>query len=262
MNKDHQLDAYFATPESVKPKPNETRISSTLAVSAKSSPSYSNFNAEIDGFLTANGASLANVPILLSYSVTGGKSWVDLTLVNTNDKGVFSATWTPDVTGDYLIKATWDGDSTYSDATTIINFAITVSEKESVFSVTSNSTLTQLAFDSNRSLLSFSVSGPSGTTGYVNLYVPKTLIADTSTLKVYLDMNQLPYTVQPDGDSWIILFNYTHSTHDVTVDLTGKTATEATNNNPENLLIYAIPITAVILALIVALVILKKRKKP
>lgn len=259
MNKDHQLAAYFATPETVTPKPNDTRIRTALAVSGKSSASYTNFNVVIDGWLTANGTSLVDYPILISYSITGGKSWKDLTLVRTNDKGVFSATWMPEVTGDYEIKATWEGDTTYTDATTIVNFAVNPVNENSIFSVTSNSTLTQLAFDSNTSKFSFSVSGPDGSTGYVNLYVPKSLMADTSKLTVLLDGTPISYTTQSGGDSWLVLFSYTHSTHAVTVNLSGTPA-ETAGSNLQNLLIYAIPVIAIVLA-VVAVVALRRRKK-
>jgi uncharacterized repeat protein (TIGR02543 family) len=265
MNKDHQLDAYFATPETVtpKPNPNESRIPTTLAVSCKSSATYVVLNAEIKGFLLANGNSLADTPILISYSVTGGKTWTDLTLVNTDNHGNYAVTWMPDVTGDYLIKATYDGDITYMDATTIVNFAVTTVENKETFSVTSNSTLTQLSFDSNSSQLSFTVSGPTGSTGYVTLYIPKTLMADTSNLKVYLDNTQLDYTVESDGDSWLVQFNYSHSTHEVTVDLTGIASQggDTGGQNWQNLLIYAIPITAIIIIALVVIVAIKRRKK-
>ena len=129
--------------------------------------------------------------------------------------------------------------------------------------MTSNSTLTQLSFDSNSSQFSFTVSGPSETFGYVNLYVPKTLLADPSKMKVYLDNTPLDYTVQPDGDSWLVLFNYTHSTHNVIVDLTGAATiaeTKGEQSGPD-LLIYALPITAVVIALIIVVAVKTRRKK-
>jgi hypothetical protein len=260
MSKDHQLDAYFATPDTVQPKPIDTRIPTTLAVSCKSSATYSNFNAQIEGYLTGGGGVLPNVPIFISYSVTGGKAWVPLTSVNTKDKGVFSATWMPDVTGDYLIKAAWDGDATFSEAVTVVNFAVAAFQEETVFSITSNSTLSQLSFDSNSSELSFGVTGENGTTGYVNLYVPKSLITDVSSLKVYLDQNQLSYTYRDSGDSWVVLFSYDHSTHTVTVDLSSQTAAVGDNNRGE-LLILEFAVTAVIIIAVVALVLLRRRKK-
>ena len=260
MTKDRQLDAYFATPDIVtpKPNPNASRVPTSLAVSAKSSAAYTGLNVQIEGYLLADGNGLSDKPILISYSVTGGRTWVDLTLIETNERGVFLVSWMPDVTGDYLIKATYDGDATYMDATTIVNFAVTTFDKEQ-FSVTSNSTLTQFSFDSNSSHLSFSVSGPSGSTGYVNLYIPKTLMANTTHLRVYLDNSQLDYTVESDGDAWRVLFYYSHSSHVVIVDLSGTPQTAA-GEGGLNLLIYVIPVTAVVIILVV-FVALKSGKK-
>ena len=262
MTKDHQLDAYFATPDAVQPKPNDTRVPSFLALSCKSSASLAHFYAQIEGYLMggndSGGVVLPNIPVFFSYSVTGGRDWIPLTSVNTNDRGIFSVTWMPAVTGNYMIQAVWDGDETYTNATTVVNFAVESFQAETVFSVTSNSTLSQLSFNSNSSELSFSVTGASGTTGYVNLYVPKSLITDVSDLKVYLDQTQLTYTYLDSGDSWLVLFNYEHSTHAVKVDFAGKAA------GADNLWGGFLPLGLAVVAVVVvaiALVLLVRRKK-
>ncbi len=138
------------TPTPLKPSPN-------LTVSCKSSASYSSFKVEIIGELKINNQGLANLPILLSYSVNGGNSWIDLTLVNSDNNGSFSAVWAPSVTGNYLLKATFSGNTLYSATNTVVNFALTPYEEKSVFSVTSNSTLSSFAFNSETRELSFSV---------------------------------------------------------------------------------------------------------
>ena len=260
MDMDHKLDAYFANEQTVRPPPptEENKTKSALEFSSKSSASYSTFTAQIRGGLTSNGVGVAHVPILISYSVTGGSTWMDLTMVNTDDHGTFSATWMPQATGDYLIQATWNGNATFAKTSTMIDFAMTPFEQESIFSLTSNSTVSQLAFNSNSSQLSFSVSGPSGTSGYVYVYIPKSLMQDTSNLQVFLDQTQLVPTIQSDGDSWLVYFTYTHSSHDVTVDLTGGATLGTTDNS---LLFYAIPVTVVIVIAVVALVVLRRRKK-
>ena len=227
----------------------------------KSSALYSHFSGQIDGFLTAGGVGLPNVPIFVAYSVTGGKTWVPLTSVNTDDKGVFSATWMPDVTGDYLIKASWDGDATYSEATTTVNFAVAQFQEKTVFSITSNSTISALSFDSNQSKLSFGVTGPNGTTGYVNLYIPKSLITDISSLKVYLDQNLLDNTYSDSGDSWVVLFNYNHSSHMVTVNLSSKSATGADNTTGWFPVLELAVASVIIIIAVVASVMLRRRKK-
>ncbi len=161
-----------------------------LTASCLSQGSQSSFNVyKINGSLTFNGAGVAGVPILLSYSVTGGESWQDLTLVYTGSDGSYSALWLPTVTGNYQLKATFQGDENYLGTSDIINFAIEPGADQSVFSVTSNSTVTALFFDSANNELSFNVSGLAGTRGYVDVCIPKSLLNDTSALKVYLDGN-------------------------------------------------------------------------
>ena len=53
---------------------------------------------------------------------------------------------------------------------------VTSENGQSDFSVESNSTVTDLAFNSASQELSFTVSGPSGTTGYVDAYKAKSLM--------------------------------------------------------------------------------------
>jgi hypothetical protein len=212
--------SYLGVPSS--PSPSPTGPSPALTVSCVSSTSFAAFNIEINGNLTVNGAGLSGAPISIYYSIDGGHSWQDLTLVNTDSDGNFLVEWLPSVTGNYLINATYAGDSSYSSVSTVINLVIvpfTSQNAQDVFSVASNSTVTDLAFNSTSRELSFTVSGPSGTTGYVDAYIAKSLIEDISTLKVYLDGNQLNYSVTSQGDSWLIYFTYHHSTHEVIIDL-------------------------------------------
>jgi peptidoglycan/xylan/chitin deacetylase (PgdA/CDA1 family) len=82
-----------------------------------------------------------------------------------------------------------------------------------IFSVASNSTVSDLSFNSTSLKLSFTVSGPSGTTGLTNVTIAKTFVANVTNLKVFLDRNPLQYTTTETGDSWVVSFTYTHSTH-------------------------------------------------
>lgn len=221
----YQAAANFSSPTS-------PMYTSSLTLSCVSSTSYTAFKVEINGKLTANETALSGFPILISYSVTGGDSWHDLTLVNTNSDGSFLAEWLPSVTGNYLINATFQGDSTHSNTSTIVNLVVipsTVQNAQDVFSVSSNSTVSNLTFNSTSNELSFSVTGSPGTTGYINAYISKSLISEISNLKVYLDRTQQNYTATSQQDSYIIHFTYHHSTHLVILTL-GQTQSK---NNPE-----------------------------
>jgi hypothetical protein len=92
-------------------------------------------------------------------------------------------------------------------------------QNEYVFSVESNSTITGLAFNSTDWTLSFTASGPSGTTGSTRVTVAKSLIPNLANIAVYVDNNLTDYSITSLDNSWLLAFNYTHSTHQVLVDL-------------------------------------------
>ena len=219
----------------------------TLSTSCVGSVSQPGLNAEINGNLTFNGTGVSNAPILLSYSVTGGESWQDLTLVNTASDGTYSALWFPSVTGDYLLKAVYQGSENYLGTSNIVNFALQPALEQSVFSVTSNSTISELSFDSASKELSFNVSGPSGTRGYVDVYFPKSLISDISGLEVYLDNSQLNYTIQSQGSCWLLYFTYHHSSHLVMISLGSSTVNPAHNSTMPEFALTLILLLSVLL---------------
>jgi hypothetical protein len=189
----------------------------TLTAHCVSSAAFPDFRVEISGALTFNGTGIPDAPILLSYSVTGGKSWVDLALVQTRMDGSYYAQWRPSVTGYYVVKAVYEGNEEYSATSTQINFALEPCSGQTVLSVNTNSTLTGFVFDSNNSKLCFTLSGESGTAGYVNVNIPKSLIVDASKFAVYLDGAEVEYSLESQGESWILSFTYHHSSHQVTI---------------------------------------------
>ena len=219
----HIIDDFSITAQNL-----QTPALTTACISSKS---QSAFNVQINGDLTLNGAAIPNAPILLSYSVTGGNSWQDLTLVHTKSDGSYSALWLLPVTGDYMLKAVYRGSENYLGVTNLVSFSIERCTEQSVFSVTSNSTLTELSLNSATRELSFRVSGDYGTTGYISVYIPKTLINDVSGLKIRLDSNQVDYTVQSLSEGWLLYVTYHHSTHVVTINL-GANANPAESTAP------------------------------
>jgi hypothetical protein len=162
----------------------------------------------------------------------------------------------PSVTGSYLLKAVWAGNENYSDASVIVHFAVTPFEEQSVFSVTSNSTISEFSFNSTSRELSFGVSGDSGTTGYVKVYIPKSLIDDISSLKVYLDGNQLEFTIESQEDCWLLYFTYQHSTHMVTINLGSQGQFSELLGN----WMFYVTLTAIIIAVIGIGLALRRRK--
>jgi hypothetical protein len=124
------------------------------------------------------------------------------------------------------------------------------------FQVESNSSITELFFNSTSSELSFTVAGPSGTTGYVQYKIAKSLLSSVQNVKVYLDGSQLNVNISSDQDSWLLYFTYHHSSHRVIIDLSqqGSVAPEG------NWLIW-IAVPVIVAALLIACVALKRRKQ-
>lgn len=245
------------------PPPTPTLPTPSLAVSCQSSTSYSNFRVNISGSLTVDGAGISGVPVLLSYSVNEGNSWIGLTTVGTDSNGNFDVVWFPSASGIYLLNAQWAGNSTFSDTNTTINFAIVPCQGQSVFSLSSNSTISAFAFNSTSEELSFIVSGASGTHGYVDLYIPKSLMSDVSALKVYLDDKQLNCSIESQGDSWLLSFNYHLCTHQVVVDFgTPRTTAASTlfsQSQIGDLVIGVAVVAMVIVAVAIGAFLLGKR---
>lgn len=244
------------------PTPNPSLPTPSIGLSCKSDSIGRSFKVEITGELTLNGIAVVDQPVFISYSVTGGKEWKSLTLVRTLSNGGFSAVWIPDVTGDYLVKATVEATSTMNAATKTVNLAITPAENN-VFTINSNSTIRQFNFDPESKELSFTVEGSTGTTGYVDIFIPKAILSNISELKAFIDGKEISFNNQSLSDSWLISFTYFHSQHVVTLTIgnavqpNGQITDETSNRQ---LPLY-IAILATVMAVTIAVVALKRKSK-
>ena len=105
------------------------------------------------------------------------------------------------------------------------NQAITFGEHS--LSVTSNSTVSAMAYNSTTNVLSFSASGPNGTKGYAEVTISKELCANISSMRVYIDGIETEFEYSSlDFDAgyavfsyWIITIMYQHSTHDIQIQI-------------------------------------------
>jgi hypothetical protein len=214
---------------------------------------------EISGNLTYDGKGLQGLPILLSDSVDEGNTWNELTTVSTGNNGNFLAVWLPSVTGNYLLMAEWAGNANYTGTSTVINFAVLPFGEQSVFSVTSNSTISALAFNSTSGELDFTVSGPEDTTGYCDVYIPTSLISDTSDLTLFLNGNPISYNVELLGNAWLVSFSYPTDTNQVTMGMNAADPKAINENQFLQLIPYGVII--VLMAIVAVLMISKKTKK-
>jgi hypothetical protein len=219
-----------------------------LFVFCESSVVNSSLNMDIRGNLTDYDMGLADSPILLSYSIDGGNSWANLTSMLTDQAGSFAYDWAVSVSGFYLLKAEYPGNSTYLPTSTIVNFETTpASPSQQLFSIQTNSTISAFSFNSAKDQLNFTVSGPPGSTGFVSMYIPQNMFNITN-LQVTLDGNPLNYTTQSIGNSWLLTFYYHHSTHIVNINL------GSAGSKPESSDFSAkeIPILIAVVAILVA----------
>jgi hypothetical protein len=194
----------------------QTQISIFPEVSSPTLGSIINIKGNL---ADSNGSALADELVVLWYSFAGIDQWLPISSTRTNDGGEYSIQWVNTASGDFTLKAIWSGNSTHLGTSNTTVVSVLPYQDQTVFFVESNSTVTELAFNSTSSELSFSVTGPSRTTGFVRATVAKSLIANYTGVKVYLDGNQLNCSIIPVNDSWLVEFSYSHSTHQISMRL-------------------------------------------
>jgi hypothetical protein len=165
------------------------------------------------------GDALRNEVVVLHYTFSGISGWVPITSAETNSDGNYSMTWIPTATGYYSLRAEWAGNATHSSATANATLSSISYGNQYVFTVESNSSTSQLAFNETDRSLRFTAAGTDGTRGYARVNVAKNMVNDPSKVKVYVDGAQRSFKMSSVDDSWLLIFDYSHSIHQVTVDL-------------------------------------------
>jgi hypothetical protein len=89
--------------------------------------------------------------------------------------------------------------------------------------------------------------------------VAKTALSNGTDVKVYLDGKQLNYSVTSTADSWLIMFNYSHSTHQLIMYL-GNSVSSSTPFDVDYRLILGIVITLAAVIMIILLTIQRMGK--
>jgi hypothetical protein len=177
----------------------------------------------IFGNLTSDSGALTNELVLVEYTFAGADEWYPVSSTYTDSTGSYHIEWVNTATGTFTLKAEWKCDNVHPSVYAEVTLT-SLPSQSSIFFVESNSTVKSLAFNSTTSELSFTVSGPSGTTGYVKATIAKSLVSNAENIRVYLDGNQLNYGITSNEDSWFLIFTCTHSEHSVSVNLGVKTS--------------------------------------
>jgi hypothetical protein len=192
----------------------------SISIATESSSVTAGSAVNVFGTLSeSKGIPLQNKTVVLSYTFKDADSWIPISSGVTDEYGRYSIQWINSASGTFTLKTEWKGDSTFNDVSNTTSLSFLPIQNQHVFYFESNSTLYALAFNNETSTLSFNVTGPTGTTGYVKASIPKNLLTNGENLQAYLDGKQLNYSVATLGDSWVFTFNYSHSTHQINLHL-------------------------------------------
>jgi outer membrane protein assembly factor BamB len=237
-------------------------LPTSLSLFLDSDTAVLGFKVRINGTLIGDGNPVSGASVLLSYSVTGGQTWNDITAVLTSADGGYSAVWQPSATGTYMVRASWSPYYPYEFAESVRMLSVNTFDEETVFSVFSNSTVSALAFNSTSKELSFTVSGPDRTLGFVDVGIAKSVVNDAAGILVYLDDVALNYDVTSTADSWRLYFTYEHSTHSVVMNLGNTTVPGDSGLEPFSaFLVVAVIITVLVVVAVGLSVYFKKHKR-
>jgi parallel beta-helix repeat protein len=191
-----------------------------LSISTNSTSSVLGYIVNIYGNLSdARENGLANETVMLCYTFSGSSTWYPISSGSTDAHGQYYVQWMPSATGYFTIEAEWAGNATHIASNSTVNLSVLPYQSSYAFSIESNSTISDLTFDTTSQRLSFSASGENGTTGYARVTIAKALVPDITRLKVRLDGIDYNYSAVSFDDSWLLTFTYNHSLHNVEVYL-------------------------------------------
>jgi len=157
----------------------------SISISTESSSTNTGSAVNVFGTLTdSNNNPIQNETVVLSYTFTGAGSWIPISSTLTDELGNYNIQWINSASGTFTLKTQWSGNSSYMGESNTTTLSFLPYQNQQVFFVESNSTVNALAFNNETSTLSFNVTGPSETTGYVKATISKTLLTNVENLEV------------------------------------------------------------------------------
>jgi hypothetical protein len=198
---------------------------SRVSLSLSSSTSLVGFSVGIRGFLAGIDSSpISSANILLEFTVPAASGWTTITSAATGSDGNYQATWLPQATGTFTIKASWAGNGTYQQTSKTAILTSTSDGKEYVFSVASNATVSSTYLPGAKTV-SFTAKGTRGSAGNIDVTLPKALISDISKVKVLVNGTYASIQVTQSADAVRIHFELLfHSSYSVEVDFSGASS--------------------------------------
>jgi eukaryotic-like serine/threonine-protein kinase len=188
----------------------------TLYLSSASSAVGLQIN--VIGQLSCNNKGVSYAPVLLSYSVTNGETWNEITQISTSSSGEYSAIWMPTATGQYLVKAEWVGNTTFPKSSIQSYMVVLPVQEQNVISVSSNSKVSNLVFNSSINEIHFTLSDLTEPTGYSDVSVPKNLVGNIQP-EVFCDGKEIDHETKLIEDTWLIHFSYITDVDEVTISM-------------------------------------------
>jgi len=88
--------------------------------------------------------------------------------------------------------------------------------------ITTNSTMLSASFDAGKQKIDFHIKGTSGTNAICNVTLLSSLVTDPNNLKVKIDENLIEFSTKDLGNMILIQFKYSHSEHNLSVELNGE----------------------------------------
>lgn len=167
----------------------------------------------------------------------------------------------PDQTSLDSTTMTWNNMSLSSlqDLTFLTAFNQQVSYQGGTYNVPilTNSTVTNFAFDPNALQVAFNVGGPTGSTGFCNVTVPRSLLnagalSDWTVIFDGRTLSQGEFSITENAQYVFIYLNYTHSEHQIIIKGTQLLPEFQPNILP---IAFAIPL------IVIAIAAVKQRKK-
>jgi hypothetical protein len=206
------------------------------------------------------GNGLRDKTIVLYYTFSGIDTWTPISSDTTDPTGHYFITWIPTATGYFSLKAEWSGNETHTQANNVTTLASLPYNNQYMFTVESNSTVTDLDFNATNRELSFTAIGQNDTKGYAKITVPRSLVIDDANINVYIDNVPAESSVAETSGSWLLSLVYPHSSHKITINL-GSSSTPFVETTLGKAIIYGLP-TITVLAILGFLALRKRRKSP
>jgi hypothetical protein len=210
-----------APAEPTQPEPTTT-LAPQISISVDASSTAVGSAVNVNGRLAdVNGSALQGKLVTLSYSIAGN-DWVPIGSGTTNAAGEYTIQWINTASGTFTLKVEWAGNDGYLGASATTTLSFLPYQNQQTFFVESNSTVSALTFNSTNTELSFTVNGPSGSSGYVKATIPKDLLYTEEDWVVLVDKQPVIPTVNEDANNTYLHFTYGHSTK--TIEIIGTDA--------------------------------------